>query len=423
MGWGLGLGSNVTATVHIIGAGLAGLAAATALAPTQRVIVHEAARLAGGRCRSYFDSTLGLTIDNGNHLLLSGNHAAQAFLERIGAKDALVGPNECIFDFADLPSGARWKIHPNAGRIPWWIFIASRRVPGTSAADYFDGAKLLRAAPDATIAQIMRRRGEAWEKLWKPVFVSALNSRVEEGSAKLTAAVLRETLGAGGLASRPRVARDGLGPAFIDPALTMLARHEATVRFGARLRALRIEGDRIAALNFSDGDVALVADDRVILAVPPWVATELLPDVTAPDEFRAILNAHFACPPPAGTPLLSGVTGALTEWLFAFHDRLSVTVSAADDHIDAPREELAARIWAEVSRITSAPAAMPPWQIVKEKRATFAATPAQDCKRPKAETRWRNLVLAGDWIQTGLPATIEGAIRSGDRAAELMRTS
>lgn len=408
-------------TIHIIGAGLAGLAAATALAPSHRVVVYEAARLAGGRCRSYFDSTLGLTIDNGNHLLLSGNRAAQAFLERIGAKDALVGPEECIFDFADLPTGARWKIHPNAGRIPWWIFVNSRRVPGTSAADYFDGAKLLRAGPDATIAQAMRRRGDAWEKLWKPVFVSALNAKVEEGSAQLTAAVLRETLGAGGLASRPRVARDGLGPAFIDPALAMLANHGAEVRFGARLRGLRIEGDRIAALNFADGDVALDADDRVILAVPPWVATELLPDLTAPDAFRAILNAHFACPPPPGTPLVSGITGALTEWLFAFHDRLSVTVSAADDHIDAPREELAAKIWSEVSRITGAPAAMPPWQIVKEKRATFAATPAQDRRRPPATTHWRNLVLAGDWTQTGLPATIEGAIRSGDRAAALLK--
>ena len=62
---------------------------------------------------------------------------------------------------------------------------------------------------------------------------------------------------------------------------------------------------------------------------------------------------------------------------------------------------------------------MPPWQIVKEKRATFAATPAQDAKRPAAKTRWRNLLLAGDWTQTGLPATIEGAVRSGETAAAL----
>lgn len=411
----------MTGTVHIIGAGLAGLAAATALAPTQRVVVHEAARLAGGRCRSYFNSTLGLTIDNGNHLLLSGNHAANAFLARIGAKDALVGPDECVFDFADLPSGARWKVHPNKGRIPWWIFARDRRVPGSTAGDYLDGAKLLRADANATIAQAMRRRGAAWDKLWKPVFVSALNTQPDEASAMLAAAILRETLGAGGLASRPRVARDGLGPAFIDPALAMLAKHGAEVRFGARLRAMRFDGARVAALGFADGDVTLGPDDRVILAVPPWVATDLVPNLAAPNEFRAILNAHFAVASPSDMPLLYGVTGGLTEWLFAFHDRLSVTVSAADNHIDAPREDLAARIWSEVSRITGAPARMPPWQVVKEKRATFAATPAQDRKRPEARTIFRNLFLAGDWTQTGLPATIEGAIRSGDRAAYLAK--
>ena len=64
---------------------------------------------------------------------------------------------------------------------------------------------------------------------------------------------------------------------------------------------------------------------------------------------------------------------------------------------------------------------MPPWQIVRERRATFAATPAEDAKRPGAKTAWRNLFLAGDWTQTGLPATIEGAIRSGNRAADLLR--
>jgi uncharacterized protein with NAD-binding domain and iron-sulfur cluster len=88
--------------------------------------------------------------------------------------------------------------------------------------------------------------------------------------------------------------------------------------------------------------------------------------------------------------------------------------------IDTPREQLAAAIWGEVARVTGLPAALPPWQIVRERRATFAATPAQDAKRPPARTAWRNLVLAGDWTDTGLPATIEGAIRSGNCAADLI---
>jgi hypothetical protein len=119
-------------------------------------------------------------------------------------------------------------------------------------------------------------------------------------------------------------------------------------------------------------------------------------------------------------PPIIGVVNAATEWLFAFPGRLSVTISAADRLLDTPREELAPKIWAEVAAIAGLPNAMPPWQIVRERRATFAATPAQDAKRPGPRTAWSNLVLAGDWTQTGLPATIEGAIRSGNRAADLV---
>jgi uncharacterized protein with NAD-binding domain and iron-sulfur cluster len=96
---------------------------------------------------------------------------------------------------------------------------------------------------------------------------------------------------------------------------------------------------------------------------------------------------------------------------------LSVTISAGDAWLETPREELAERIWADVAKVAGLSGPPPRWQIVRERRATFAATPEQDARRPGAATKWRNLALAGDWTQTGLPATIEGAIRSGVRAA------
>jgi uncharacterized protein with NAD-binding domain and iron-sulfur cluster len=116
--------------------------------------------------------------------------------------------------------------------------------------------------------------------------------------------------------------------------------------------------------------------------------------------------------------LLTGIIGGASEWLFGFSDRLSVTISAAERFLATPREELAATIWAEVQAVAGFSAPLPAWQIIKEKRATFAATPQQDALRPGVETPWRNLFFAGDWTRTGLPATIEGAIRSGVRAAE-----
>jgi squalene-associated FAD-dependent desaturase len=296
-----------------------------------------------------------------------------------------------------------------------------RRVPGTRVRDYLAGARLLWAGPADAVERALGGSGRLYDRLWRPVLLAALNTDPCEASARLARAVVRETLAKGGRACRPLIARDGLAAAFVDPALAFLERHSAPVRFDHRLRALELEGGHACGLQFAEDErVALTSRDRVVLAVPAPVAPMLVPGLEAPAEFRAIVNAHFKVPPPPGMPPILGVVNGMTEWLFAFPDRLAVTISAADRLIETPREELARDIWREVARLAGLPGDPPPWQIIKERRATFAALPAQEAKRPGARTQWPNLVLAGDWTATGLPATIEGAIRSGNRAADLV---
>jgi squalene-associated FAD-dependent desaturase len=408
--------------IHVVGAGLAGLAAAVRLtAGGRRVVIHEAANQAGGRCRSYHDATLGMTIDNGNHLVLSGNRAALDYLDVIGTSDRLVGPATPEFAFVDLAAGERWTLRLSDGLVPWWIFDPKRRVPGTRPSDYLSGARLLWAGADKTIAQTMRCDGTLYHRLWRPVLLAALNTDPVEASARLAGAVVRETLAAGGHACRPLIARDGLSAAFIEPALRFVEAKGGTIRYGARLRALGFAADRVERLDFGEQVEQLGPDDAVVLAAPPWIAAGLVPDLATPSEFRAIVNAHFAIAPPAGMPPMIGVVNGTTEWIFAFPDRLSVTISGADRLLDAPREELAQTIWQEVATVAGITAAMPRWQLIKERRATFAALPGEERKRPRAATRYANMVLAGDWTATGLPGTIEGAIRSGNRAADLIR--
>ncbi len=408
-------------TVHVIGAGVAGLSAAVRLVGAGLdVVVHEAARAAGGRCRSYYDQSLGLVIDNGNHLLLSGNRAALDYVSRIGSRSSLHGPPFAAFDFADLRSGERWRLRPNEGRAPWWLLDRKRRAPGTRLSEYLAPLTMLLAPASATVAQAMSCVGPLYERLWRPVLLAGLNADPREGSAVLATAILRETLGAGGRACRPLIAREGLSHTFVDPALAFLDARGATMRFGERLRGIRFEAERAVDLEFEAGRQALARDDAVVIAVPPWAARDLLPDIEAPDEFRAIVNAHFRAAAPQGQPTILGVVNGLTEWLFAYPEHLSVTISAADRLLERPREELAAEIWREAAALSGLPEDLPPWQIVKEKRATFAATPAQDAKRPSSRTRWDNVALAGDWTQTGLPATLEGAVRSGYKAASII---
>ena len=187
-----------------------------------------------------------------------------------------------------------------------------------------------------------------------------------------------------------------------------------------QLRRMEVGGGKVELLDFGEDTVELAPGDAVILAVPASVARLMLPDVDAPETFRAIVNAHFKIAPPKDFPRLLGIVNGTAEWLFAYPDRISATISAADRFVETSREKLASAIWQDIAKVTGMSGDdMPQWHIVKERRATFAALPEENAKRPQAKTRLPNLFLAGDWTATGLPATIEGAIRSGKTAANL----
>jgi squalene-associated FAD-dependent desaturase len=413
-------------TAHIIGAGISGLSAAVRLANAGfKVAVHEATQQAGGRCRSYFDAATNLTIDNGNHLLLSGNRHALAYARSIGTEAGLVGPARAQFPFVDLATGQRWQLDLGEGRLPTWVFDESRRVPDTGVMDYLSLMPLIWASQNTLVGKAIPCDGTLYQRLVQPLLLAALNVDPPEGSAGLAGAIVRETLLAGGQACRPLIARDGLSAVLIEPAVKFLTERGHTVQLGHELREFTSSNGRVETLNFGGGDVIAVgADDAIVMAVPPRAAASLLPGTRTPTQFRAIVNAHFRVTPPQGAAPILGVVGGLVEWLFAFPNRLSVTISNGDRLVDQPREELAQAIWNDVCKaggISGELAAeLPPWQIVRERRATFAATPEQNALRPGPVTAHKNLFLAGDWTDTGLPATIEGSIRSGDRAADLV---
>ena len=409
--------------IHVIGAGMAGLAAATALAERgERVVLYEAARFAGGRCRSYHDTTLDCRIDNGNHLLAAGNHAAMGYLARIGASDTLTGPSRAIFPFIDLVSGAAWNLRLNNSRVPFWIFRRAARVPHSRARDYLALRRLDRAGPDDLVQALMGDLDPLYERLIEPLAIAALNTKPAEGSAALLGAVLRETIGRGGAAAIPRYPKLGLSESFVDPALAFLRARGAELRFGARIQALGMENNRITRLVGPASDEPVRTGDQVVLATPPWIAAELLPGLIVPDQHEAILNVHFRAGIPPGPSGFYGLLGGAAEWVFEKNDVVSITISAANDKVDRDADALALEVWSDLRRAFGLPRTIPAYRVVKEKRATFAATPAQLIRRPATTpmidgAMIENLGLAGDYTATGLPATIEGAIRSGEAAA------
>ena len=414
--------------VHVIGAGLAGLAAALSLTAGGRTVtVHEAGPAAGGRCRSYFDRELDLKVDNGNHLLLSGNTSAFAFIDEIGTRDRFPLARAPVFPFVDIMSGERWTVRPNRGRFPWWIFTPGRRVPESRLTDYLSLARIALIRDDTVVAEAMRR-GRLFWRLVDPLSVAALNTRSGASLARLLGRVMRETLLKGGKACIPTFPPEGLSGALIDPAVELLRSRGATVHFNNRVAELTTAEGRVTGFRVGDQAVTLDPTDAVVLAVPPWVAETLVPDLTVPDEFESIVNLHFLTDAqPTGVIGKTGFVGVLegtAEWVFVKPGHVSVTISAANRLVDDSPRELAGLVWPNVCFALGIPRQagdeVPKFRVVKERRATFAATAAQERRRPGAKTALANLVLAGDWTATGLPATIEGAIRSGRTAGRLV---
>lgn len=405
---------------HVIGAGLAGLSAAIELVERGwGVTLHEAGPAAGGRCRSYFDKALGCRIDNGNHLLLSGNDTAMAYLDRIGARDTLHGPGRPVFPFMDLATGERWEVAPGAGPIPWWVLNPKYRVPGTKLTDYFSLAKLRRGG---TVGQALGRT-KLYERLLEPLAISALNTLPDEASSRLMWAVVSGSLLRGGRACVPLMPREGLSESLIDPAVAWLADRDAVLHTGQRLSRIETAGNAVRALHLAGGNITggiipIGPNDGVVLAVPPWVAGDLLPDLLVPTEFEAILNVHFRVEADPGEAGFIGLVGGLSEWVFVKPGIVSVTISAANRFQQIATDEVAERCWGEVCRALRLSGEMPKVRVIRERRATFTATNAADAIRPGADIGMKSLSLAGDWTATGLPATIEGAITSGLTAAQ-----
>ena len=414
--------------IHIVGAGLAGLSSALQLTLAgEAVTLYEAAPFAGGRCRSFIDRELDCRIDNGNHLVLSGNTAIYDYLFLTNALDTMGGPDSPIFPFADMETGERWIVRMNAGRWPGWIFDKNRRVLGTKPADYLSGFGILTADNLDTVADKLDRANPLYRRFWEPLVIGALNTEPELASAKLLASICAQTFFAGGQACIPLIPKIGLSETFVLPCLDLLQKKGAVFKYNHRLRGIDMADTHqarpdIRKLHFgNDTLIDIAPEDWVILALPAWFVRELLPEILAPTDFRSIISAHFRVEVPNNIAGFTGLIGSYSEWAFVRNGVVSVTISCAERYKSIPTRDMAFLIWKDLAKFYDLDAEkVPPHRIFMERYATFAATPEQNLRRPTAFTRWKNLALAGEWTATGLPSTIEGAIRSGLKAAQVV---
>lgn len=421
--------------IHIIGGGMAGLSAAVALSSRSdsQVILYEGGRSFGGRARSFYDAKLDRLIDNGNHLILSGNEAIFDYLGRIGAVETLTGPKEPLFPFFDLETDKRWDLALSKGRIPWWLFQKDARVPDVRLPELLALWKLLKAKNWQTVADCLVN-GQFARRLLIPFAISALNTACETGSALLLGSVIRQSLSKGGNACIPCFPEEGLSETFVDPALSLIQVQGGKIHTTSRLSEIHAQDGKVDYLVINNEKIEIEPEDKVILAVSPHVAQQLLapvlPEIQIPDRFESILNLHYRIeniPYFRGSVQKAGfigVIGGISEWIFVKKGVISVTISAANRFTGSDPENIAQLVWREIGSVLNRelleplPSEVPVYRLLWEKRATFEATPEQNARRSSCYTPYRNLFLAGDWTATGLPSTLEGAIRSGFKAAQ-----
>lgn len=357
-------------TVHIIGAGMAGLSAAFALTKAKvPAVVYDAASHAGGRCYSFYDKKLNAVLDNGTHLMLGANTALLNMLDECPCETPLQSAGH---DF---------------------LFFRKNRSSFT-----VDAARPLKA---------LFRLPE--------IFPLLCESVMNTPAGRADKIMLMKTVGLclGTQARQIYLACPSLRDSIVRPVEEYLKNKNVPFYFGRRLLRVR-EGK----LMFRDLEIPLSSGDRVILALPPEILSRLV--VGAPElPHNTILNIHYKT--DAGLPEnrnFIGLIGMTGHWAFTRNGILSVTISAADAlAAKYSAAALADIVWQELAFLLRIGGQLPPFRVIAERRATLMQSRAVNKSRISSDIGSAAVFLAGDGTDTGLPCTIEGAVRSGQTAA------
>jgi len=429
--------------VVVLGAGYAGLAAATELVLRGHdVTLIEGRALLGGRAHSFVDVKSGLVLDNGQHILMGCYHQTLGLLRKLGVMDRVYSPPRIEVPF--VSEKGRSLMAATAPE-PLHLLSALFNYAELTAADKVAAVKLavrLRLGQEPrgneTVEAWMRR----WHQtpnliraLWEPLCIAALNEPVSTGSAHLFATVIRRSFLAGAADSSILLSRVGLSELFAPEVKRLLEMCRATLRLQTPVTSLGFEGTTLREIKLGDGSV--IHPEAVVSALPWHVLRGLLPaesklaQACGQIQDAPIVSLHLWLDRPILREPFIGLLDSPVHWVFSrdhIHGPnpagqeghvITAVVSGARDLVDKTGPELEELTLKELGRFLPEAVGVRVLHrmVYKARSATFAATPETEPLRPEATTEWSNFWLAGDWTKTGLPATIEGAILSGARAA------
>ena len=372
-------------SIHIIGTGLAGLSCAINLQKKNRKItLYEASSLCGGRCRSYKEKDFNCLLDNGNHLIIKAYKNTFNYLNKIKANKELLSNKKTFYPFVDIKKTEEWSVKPYSFILPWWLLINSHRPAKISFMDFIKSFKILFAKKNETVSQLFLKNDPL----------------------------------------KPFVAIISLSDSLINPAIKKILNEGGQIKCNKRLKKIIFENNFADEMIFNNEKVRIAKDEFVVLAVTPNVASKILPNLKVPKKTNCILNIHFKLNKKhkkiklPENSFFVGVINGTVDWIFKKKNILSITISAANFLNKFDNNKISEIVWSDVKKTFNlGNIEKPKYKIIREKMATFVQSPKEIYKKPKMHTKYKNICLAGDWIDTGLPATIEGAITSGYNVA------
>ncbi len=444
------ISSQHDAPTVIIGGGIAGLAAAVELSHRgQRVLVLEARQRLGGRAASFREPTTGDEVDNGQHAMMGCYHHTLNFLERIGASKKLVWQDRLRVPYVDLASGERATLCAGGGPSPLHVAHGIARfglLPRRMRFEALLGGVriyLLRQRRDPllqriTIEDLLCLCGQqslTRQRLWYPIAVATLNEWPSRAAAAPFAEVVARAFFGSQQDAQFVFPRVPLSQLYVDDARAFIEGHGGVIRTGAIVQRLLCQEERVYAVQLRDGTMLPAA--QVICAVPPDHGRRLLLEhgVDIPEApYSPIVSLHLWFDQPLGLPPFVGLLGGHAQWVFdrqnlwanpmaqtSGHRYIaSVVISAAHEEISFSDRRLEDAVLNELFRAFPALRGIRLRHVIviREKRATPSLTPCFERRRPATQTKIKNLFLAGDWVATGLPATIESAVASAVAAAD-----
>lgn len=422
--------------VIVVGGGVAGLAAAVRLSSRGvPVLLLEQRPYAGGRTRSFRDEQSGDTIDNGQHLLIAGYRRTFAFLDTLGVRDRVeVRPQTSLLFHHPARGFRRFSLPPLPAplNLASGVLLSDLLKPRDRLGLLRTGSALARPGGEnhnGTVAGWLDAHGasaEARRSFWHPLTLAVMNETPERGAARPFLHAMKSAfLGSpgGSTIALPRV---GLSELFVDPALAYLRERGNDVCCDADVVGLLREQERVRGVRLRNGEE--IAGRAVILAVPWYTAAALTGEGLNDAEASPIVSVHLWYAEDVMPDQSVGLIERRLHWVFNRRriDRaeragghLSAVISAARNVVEMSNEEIISLAAEEISGVY--PRCGDPLRgvVIREKRATVSLTPAVDRIRPSCRTSLQGLFLAGDWTATNLPATIEGAVESGERCADL----